>query len=306
MTLLEALRTYAVVPNRKEAKRRLLAEWIDKYDSRIMRRGFVGDAEYEPYWIFSNEYYLRMGTFYDGRKTITMRQLADMCDIDYDKWIFDKPLTSLVAVLKKYAVKQTEQEAKMCLLYKWIGEYAFDPTFAYWISGDTYKVPYWIDGDDKLRCEKCSFRPIISMREFAELCGIDYESWMPPRKENAERLNKTIENYEKSKKAPNQIYDGYDKGWPVPIIKQIHISFDGLATHCVVKGEDGVIARSKATAVGEDKEHFDQLIGANVALLKLMPKEAWPEFLETLMAIIGIDFQVDFNVNAKLVNADEA
>lgn len=301
MTLLEALRTYAVVPNRKESKRKLLAEWIDKYDSRIMRRGFVGDAEYEPYWIFSNEYYLRMGTFYDGRKTITMRQLADMCGIDYDKWMFDKPLTSLVAVLKKYAVKQTEQEAKMCLLYKWIGEYAFDPTFAYWISGDAYSLPYWIDGDDRLRCEKCSFRPIISMREFAELCGIDYESWMPPKKpiENTERRDKAIREHEEPKKtqAPDPLTN---------LLTQIHIGFDGMTTHCVVKDSTGVVARSKATAVGEDKEHFDQLIGANVALLKLMPKEAWPEFLETLMAIIGIDFQIDFNVNAKLVNADEA
>lgn len=210
MSLLEALRTYAVIPNRKEAKRRLLAEWIDKYDGRIMRRGFTGDAENEPYWICSNDYCLRMGTFYDGRKTITMRQLADMCAIDYDKW-------------------------------------------------------------------------------------------MPPKKsvENTKRLGKAIHEYEEPKKA--QTPDP-----PTNFLTQIHIGFDGMTTHCVVKDNTGVVARSKAQAVGEDKEHFDQLIGANVALLKLMPKEAWPEFLETLMDIIGIDFQVDFNVNAKLVNADEA
>lgn len=90
------------------------------------------------------------------------------------------------------------------------------------------------------------------------------------------------------------------------MLTQLHFSFDGFTTNCIAKTKKGVVARSKATAVGEDKEHFDQLIGANVALLKLMPKEAWPEFLEALMAIVGIDFQVDFNVNAKLVNADEA
>lgn len=299
MTLLEALRTYAVVPNRKEAKRRLLAEWIDKYDSRIMRRGFVGDTEYEPYWIFSNEYYLRMGTFYDGRKTITMRQLADMCDIDYDKWMLDKPLTSLVAVLKKYAVKQTEQEAKMCLLYKWIGEYAFDPTFAYWISGDTYKVPYWIDGDDELRCEKCSFRPIISMREFAELCGIDYDSWMPPQQpaENTERLDldKAIRECEESKKVQT----------PDPLanlLTQIHISFDGMTTHCVVKDRTGVVARSKAVCVGEDKESYDQLVGTIVSIYNLIPREQQMELMDRVMEVMQVGVDIEINPEAKLVD----
>lgn len=300
MTLLEALRTYAVVPNRKEAKRRLLAEWIDKYDSRIMRRGFVGNAEYEPYWIFNNEYHLRIGTFYDGRKTITMRQLADMCDIDYDKWMLDKPLTSLVAVLKKYAVKQTEQEAKMCLLYKWIGEYAFDPTFAYWISGDTHHVPYWIDGDDRLRCEKCSFRPIISMREFAELCGIDYDSWMPPQKpaENTERLEKAIREYEESKKTQT----------PEPLeslLTQIHISFDGMTTHCVVKDSTGVVARSKAACMEEDKESYDQLVGAIVSIYNLFPREKQIDLMDRVMETMQVGVKVEINPEAKLVDMRE-
>lgn len=302
MTLLEALRKYTVIPNEEEAKKCLLGRWIIKYDQSINHRGCVGNSCNSRYWVSRLDNTLNInGDCGNFRKPITMLQLARLCDIDYAAWMLDKPLVSLVTVLKHYAVKQTEQEAKMCLLYKWIGEYAFDPTFAYWNSGDTPNVPYWIDGNDRLRCETCSCRPIISMREFAELCGIDYESWMPPKKlvENTERLDKAIREYEESKKAQT----------PDPLanlLTQIHISFDGMITHCVVKDSTGVVARSKAQAVGEDKEHFDQLIGANVALLKLMPKEAWPEFLETLMAIIGIDFQVDFNVNAKLVNADEA
>lgn len=212
---------------------------------------------------------------------------------------------TLLLALRKYTVIPNEEEAKKALLGKWIKQYD-NRIVCNGLCGSTAGASYWIPFNSNLEIGGEGWRPQITMRQLADLCGINYYAWMPPKKENTERLNKAIENYEKSKKTPNQIYDGYDKGWPVPIIKQIHISFDGLATHCVVKGEDGVIARSKATAVGEDKEHFDQLIGANVALLKLMPKEAWPEFLETLMDIIGIDFQVDFNVNAKLVNADEA
>lgn len=215
---------------------------------------------------------------------------------------------TLLEALRKYTVLPNEEEAKKRLLERWIIKYD-QRINLHRLVGSGEGSRYWVsllDNTLNINGDCGNFRKPISMFQLARLCDIDYGAWMPPRKENAERLNKTIENYEKSKKAPNQIYDGYGKGWPVPIIKQIHISFDGLATHCVVKGEDGVIARSKAQAVGEDKEHFDQLIGANVALLKLMPKEAWPEFLETLMAIIGINFQVDFNVNAKLVNADEA
>lgn len=212
---------------------------------------------------------------------------------------------TLLEALRKYTVIPNEEEAKKSLLGKWIKQYD-NRIVCNGFCGSTVGASYWIPFTSNLEIGGEGWRPQITMKQLADLCGINYYAWMPPKKKNTECLNKTIENNEKSKKTPNQIYDSYDKGWQVPIIKQIHISFDGLATHCVVKGEDGVIARSKATAVGEDKEHFDQLIGANVALLKLMPKEAWPEFLETLMAIIGINFQVDFNVNAKLVNADEA
>ena len=297
MKLLEALRMYAVVPNKSEADKQLLKEWIEKYDKRIDRRGFVGDSEGEHYWIFNNGYALYMGTFYNERKIITMRQLADMCDIDYDKWMCDKPLMSLVAVLKQYAVKQTEQEAKMCLLYKWIGEYAFDPTFAYWINGDTHKVPYWIDGDDRLRCEKCSFRPIISMREFAELCGIDYDSWMPPEKpvENTERLDKAIREYEESKKksTPNPLAN---------LLTQIHISFDGMTTHCVVKDRTGVVARSKAVCVGEDKESYDQLVGTIVSIYNLIPREQQMELMDRVMEVMQVGVEVEINPEAKLVD----
>ena len=138
------------------------------------------------------------------------------------------------------------------------------------------------------------------------LCGIDYDAWMPPKKENTERLDKTIENYEKSKKTPNQIYDGYDKGWPVPIIKQIHISFDGFTTHCVVKGEDGVIARSKATAVGEDKENFDELVGTIVSVLNLVPRANQMKVLDRVMEVTGIGVEIEINPEAKLVDMNEA
>ena len=215
---------------------------------------------------------------------------------------------TLLEALRKYTVIPNEEEAKKCLLGRWIIKYDQSINLHGYV-GNRCNGRYWVsilDNTLNMNGECGHFRKPITMLQLARLCDIDYSAWIHPKKENTERLNKAIEHYEKSKKVPNQIYDGYNKGWPVTILKQIHISFDGVTTHCVVKGEDGVIARSKATAVGEDKEHFDQLIGANVALLKLIPKEAWPEFLETLMAIIGIDFQVDFNVNAKLVNADEA
>ena len=299
MKLLEALKKHVVVPNKREAGKRLISKWIEEYDQRIKCRGMAGGGT-GGYWVDEQDNALHYKGDYGWRAEITMRQLAQLCGIDYDKWMLDKSPMSLVAVLKTCAVKQTEQEATMCLLYKWIEEYVFDPTFTFLLSGNAHKVPYWIDGKDRVHCEKCSFRPIISMKELAELCGINYNSWMPPEPiENAKRLEKAIRECEESKKA--QTPDPLES-----LLTQIHISFDDMTTHCVVKDNTGVVARSKAQAVGEDKEHFDQLVGANVALLKLMPKEAWPEFLETLMDIVGIDFQVDFNVNAKLVNADEA
>lgn len=209
MKLLEALKKYAVVPNRKEAKRRLLAEWIDKYDSRIMRQGFVSDSEGEPYWIFSNDHYLRMGTFYDGRKTITMRQLADMC-------------------------------------------------------------------------------------------GIDYDSWMPPKKpvENTERLEKAIREYEESKK----------KSTPDPLanlLTQIHISFDGMTTHCVVKDRTGVVARSKAACMEEDKESYDRLVGAIVSIYNLIPREKQIDLMDRVMETMQVGVKVEINPEAKLVDMCE-
>lgn len=297
MMLLEALKKYVVVPNKKEADKRLLSKWIEEYDQRINCRGLVGDCATGWYWVDDQDNALHCKGDYGWRAEITMRQLAQLCDIDYDKWMFDKPLMSLVAVLKQYAVKQTEREAKMCLLYKWIGEYAFDPTFAYWISGDTHKVPYWIDGDDRLRCEKCSFRKVLSMREFAELCGIDYDSWMPPKKpvENTGRLEKAIREYEESKK----------KSTPDPLanlLTQIHISFDGMTTHCVVKDRTGVVARSKAVCVGEDQESYDQLVGTIVSIYNLIPREQQMELMDRVMEVMQVGVDIEINPEAKLVD----
>lgn len=297
MTLLEALRTYVVFPNQKEADRNLLGTWIKEYDNRINRRGLEGNCKGSMYWIDKGNNTLNINGDCGCRAQITMRQLAQLCDIDYDKWMFDKPLVSLVTVLKHYAVKQTEQEAKMCLLFKWIAEYAFDPTFTNWLIGDAYSLPYWIDGDDMLRCEKCSFRPIISMREFAKLCGIDYDSWMPPQKpaENTERLDKDIREREESKKvqAPDPLAN---------LLTQIHISFDGMTTHCVVKDSTGVVARSKAVCLDEDEEKYDQLVGAIVSIYNLIPREKQIELMGRVMEVMQVGVDIEINPEAKLVD----
>lgn len=300
MTLLEALKKYVVVPNKREADKHLLSKWIAEYDQRIKCRGVVGNSATGWYWVDDQDNALRYKGDYGRRAEITMHQLAQLCDIDYDQWMFDKPLVSLVAVLKKYAVKQTEQEAKMCLLFKWIVEYAFDATFTNWLIGDAYSLPYWIDGDDELRCEKCSFRPIISMREFAELCGIDYDSWMPPQKpaENIERLDKAIRECEESKKvqAPDPLAN---------LLTQIHISFDGMTTHCVVKDSTGVVARSKAVCMEEDKESYDQLVGTIVSICNLIPREKQIELMGRVMEVMQVGVKVEINPETKLVDIRE-
>lgn len=215
---------------------------------------------------------------------------------------------TLLEALRKYTVIPNKEEAEKHLLGRWIIKYdqRINP---HGLVGDSEGNRYWVsllDNTLNINGDCGNFRNPISMLQLARLCDIDYAAWMPPKKENTERLNKAIENYEKSKKTPNQIYDGYDKGWPVPIIKQIHISFDGFTTHCVVKGEDGVIARSKATAVGEDKENFDELVGTIVSVLNLVPRANQMELLDRVMEVTDIGVEIEINPEAKLVDMHEA
>lgn len=297
MKLLEALKKYVVVLNQGEADKRLLSKWIAEYDQRIKCHGLVGDGATGWYWVDDQDNALNYRGDYGLRAKITMRQLAQLCGIDYDKWMFDKPLISLVAVLKQYAVKQTEQEANMFLLRKWINEYAFDTTFVNCIIGDEYKVPYWIDGNDWLRCEKCSFRKVLSMRELADMCGIDYDSWIHPKNpvENTERLEKAIREYEEFKKS--QTPDPLEN-----LLTQIYISFDGMTTHCVVKDRTGVVARSKAVCMEEDKESYDQLVGTIVSIYNLIPREQQMELMDRVMEVMQVGVEVEINPEAKLVD----
>ena len=215
---------------------------------------------------------------------------------------------TLLEALRKYTVIPNEEEAEKHLLGRWIIKYDQSINRGGYV-GDSCNSRYWVsllDNTLHINGDCGNFREPISMLQLARLCDIDYCAWMPPKKENTERLNKAIENYEKSKKTPNQIYDGYDKGWPVPIIKQIHISFDGFTTHCVVKGEDVVIARSKATAVGEDKENFDELVGTIVSVLNLVPRANQMEVLDRVMEVTGIGVEIEINPEAKLVDMNEA
>lgn len=201
-------------------------------------------------------------------------------------------------IMKQHIVIVTERRVIMALR-EMIEE--LEPEFNFnCCSFDATEGFYWCDSQGRA-CftSKVSWLPPNHdfMRDI-ELCEIVNEALIQKRMEDEKRL-------EEAKLALEKVIDAHIAK-ENSVLTQLHFTFDGFTTNCIAKNKKGVVARSKATAVGEDKEHFDQLIGANVALLKLMPKEAWPEFLETLMAIIGIDFQVDFNVNAKLVNADEA
>ena len=207
MTLLEALRQYTVIPNEKEAEKHLLGAWIEKYDQRINRRGFVGDSEHSRYWISLTNFDLN-------------------------------------------------------------------------INGD---------------CG--NFREPITMLQLARLCDIDYAAWMPPKKpvENTERLEKAIREYEESKK----------KSTPDPLanlLTQIHISFDGMTTHCVVKDRTGVVARSKAVCVGEDQESYDQLVGTIVSIYNLIPREQQMELMDRVMEVMQVGVDVEINPEAKLVD----
>lgn len=206
MMLLEALKKYVVVPNEKEADKRLLSKWIEEYDQRINRRGLVGDCATGGYWVDDQDNALHCKGDYGWRAEITMRQLAQLCDINYDKW-------------------------------------------------------------------------------------------MPPKKpvENTGRLEKAIREYEESKK----------KSTPDPLanlLTQIHISFDGMTTHCVVKDRTGVVARSKAVCVGEDKEGYDQLVGTIVSIYNLIPREQQMELMDRVMEVMQVGVDVEINPEAKLVD----
>lgn len=209
MKLLEALKKYAVVPNKREADKRLLSKWITEYDQRIKCRGLVGDGATGWYWVDNQDNALHYRGDYGWRAEITMRQLA-------------------------------------------------------------------------------------------QLCGIDYDKWMPPKKpvENTERLEKAIREYEESKK----------KSTPDPLeslLTQIHISFDGMTTHCVVKDSTGVVARSKAACMEEDKESYDQLVGAIVSIYNLIPREKQIDLMDRVMETMQVGVKVEINPEAKLVDMRE-
>lgn len=210
MTLLEALRTYVVIPNKEEAEKRLLGRWIIKYDQRINRCGLVGDS-------------------YDSR---------------------------------------------------------------YWVSK--------LDNTLNINGDCGNFREPITMLRLARLCDIDYAAWMPPKKpvENTERLEKAIRECEESKKAQT----------PEPLeslLTQIHISFDGMTTHCVVKDSTGVVARSKAACMEEDKESYDQLVGAIVSIYNLIPREKQIDLMDRVMETMQVGVKVEINPETKLVDIRE-
>lgn len=210
MTLLEALRTYAVIPNKEEAEKRLLGRWIIKYDQRINCRGFVGDS-------------------YDSR---------------------------------------------------------------YWISK--------LDNTLNVNGDCGNFREPITMFQLARLCDIDYAAWMPPKKpvENTERLEQAIRKYEDSKKV--QTLEPLKS-----LLTQIHVSFDGMTTHCVVKDGTGVIARSKAVCLDEDEEKYDQLVGTIVSIYNLIPREKQIELMGRVMEVMQVGVKVEINPETKLVDIRE-
>lgn len=65
------------------------------------------------------------------------------------------------------------------------------------------------------------------------------------------------------------------------------------------------IARSKATAVGEDKENFDELVGTIVSIMNLVPRANQMELLDRIMEVTGIGVEVEINPEAKLVDVRE-
>ena len=86
-------------------------------------------------------------------------------------------------------------------------------------------------------------------------------------------------------------------------LTQIHIAFDDMTTHCIAKSKKGVVARSMAKAVGEDAENYDQLVGAIVAIAKLIPEERRPELFDQVLNVMGIG--IEMPLEAKLVYVDE-
>lgn len=81
------------------------------------------------------------------------------------------------------------------------------------------------------------------------------------------------------------------------IIDQIHISYDNKTTHCVVKADGKVVLRSKAVCTTGDKENYDQLVGAVIAMLNLIPKEKRAEFIQYIMNAYGYDPEFETTVN---------
>ena len=110
---------------------------------------------------------------------------------------------TLLEALRKYTVIPNEEEAEKHLLGRWIIKY--DQRINHrGCVGNSCNSRYWVsilDNTLHINGDCGNFRNPITMLQLARLCDIDYDAWMHPKKENTERLNKAIENYEKSKKA---------------------------------------------------------------------------------------------------------
>lgn len=157
---------------------------------------------------------------------------------------------------------------------------------------------YWCDKNGDLQFTGTSIAEIpdyLHIMRDTSLLGYVERAAQRKRAEDEQRLKEAKKALEEAlNKHPAQ---------ENPTLTQIHIAFDGFTTHCVAKTKKGVVARSKSQAVGEDKENFDQLIGAMVAISKLVPEANRLDLLDNVLSVMGVGIQMP--TEAKLVHIDE-
>lgn len=183
-----------------------------------------------------------------------------------------------------------------------------EPTFDFGMCEmNAYCGCYWCHPNGRLiysatRWDDVPDRPLITVGQLIN-------TWNSIQVNEAnKRFEKAINQYEKSKQGTtlsNMLYNAVKQmvDSEEHPLSQIHISFDGMTTHCIAKNKKGVVARSMAKAVGEDADNYDQLIGTMVAIAKLVPAENRLDLFNDVLSVMGVGIQMP--IEAKLVYVDE-
>ena len=191
---------------------------------------------------------------------------------------------------------------------------ANEPTFKFLRYGMSASMGYyWCSKEDGHLCFTPPYDACIPQRNVVLVKQLIAE-YNEAQELAIKRLNDAINNYKKgAEKFNHPIFANLktllvDEAQNVAKkeqqpLTQIHIAFDDMTTHCIAKSKKGVVARSMAKAVGEDAENYDQLVGAIVAIAKLIPEEHRPELFDQVLNVMGIG--IEMPTEAKLAYIDE-